>query len=154
MEWQHDYDARSWEAIENWWRRSDDLAALSALLTQLQRDVPKRTLRNGVDEHQEFRKAKDAPKEWSGAAAILQYGELEAKIAGDPASDPEIWADQNARLTSELREFAALAEVTKGDMEFVCRRMIWNSRPDFGAMQFNCLHGSGHNQRIGRPQKR
>ena len=114
-DWRRHYDARDWQALENWWRHSDDFEELNALFSQLSRDVPKRVLRNGLDEHEEFLDAKNAPVEWMGAAAILEFGELEAKIHRYPASDPEIWEDQEAGLTAELRALVASEEVTEGD---------------------------------------
>lgn len=117
MDWLADYEAREWKAVENWWRGSDDLPALSALLTRLQRDVPKRTLSNGVDKHEEYLKARDAPDKWGGAAAILELGELEAKVLGDPFSDLEVWEDQHSNLRAELKVLAASPEDTKGDVE-------------------------------------
>lgn len=117
MDWHADYEARNWEAVENWWRRSDDLAQLSALLTRLKHDVPKRTLHNGVDMYEESLPSKDAPEEWRRAAAILELGELEAKVMGEPPSDPEIWAEQHDSLAAELTAFVDLPEVTEGDPE-------------------------------------
>jgi hypothetical protein len=115
VEWQRYYDERDWTAIESWWRSSEDRTALSELYAQLQRDVPKRTLHNGVEIYEESVKAKEAPAEWRGAAEILEIGELEAKVLGDPLSDPEIWADQVSKLRVELETLAKEPEVTEGD---------------------------------------
>jgi hypothetical protein len=115
MDWYADYEARNWDSVENWWRRSDDVAQLSALLTRLKHDVPKRTLHNGVDKYEEPFPSKDAPEEWRRAAAILELGELEAKVIGEPLSDPEIWAAQYESLTAELTALVDLPEVTEGD---------------------------------------
>lgn len=121
MGWQRDYQARNWTAVENWWRRTDNLAELKALLAQLQRDVPRRTLTNGTDIHIEFYGPKNAPEEWKGAALILEFGELEAKINGDPASDIELWAEQQTSLREELHQLASSPEVTTGDSLLSCR---------------------------------
>jgi hypothetical protein len=115
MGWRGEYQARNWTAVENWWRRTDDLDELKALFAQLQRDVPRRTLTNGMDVHVEFQKSKDAPEEWRGASLILEFGELEAKINGDPSSDIELWAEQQTSLSKELQQLVSAPEVTKGD---------------------------------------
>lgn len=116
-DWQKGYEDRNWNAIDNWWRNSDDQSAKRSLLTQLQRDVPKRTFQNGVETAKEFVRTKDAPEAWKGAAEILELGELEADVAGDPLSDVVIWADQCAKLSAELQALSELPEVTKGDFE-------------------------------------
>jgi hypothetical protein len=117
IDWRKAYKSRDWDSVDNWWRTSDDRAELLGLLGQLRRDVPKRTLENGVETVEESISSEKAGEGWKGAAEILELGELEAKVAGVPADDAAIWSEQSEGLSAELRNLLAMPEVTEGDAE-------------------------------------
>lgn len=106
-DWKADYAARNWASIETWWRHCDDTDELRELLAWLERDVPKITITDRMEEQQEFIHPKDATEEWRGAAEILQLGELKATVEGDPPSELEQWSETASRTTEVMRGFLA-----------------------------------------------
>lgn len=113
--WTDLYERREWDDLENWWRHSDDVDALSALLARLDADVPKVTARNGMEVEVRHVRPNEAPPDWKRAAQILELGELKAKVEGDPPSNAEIWRHDRDMISAQLRSLVVAGEVTMGD---------------------------------------
>ena len=106
-DWRTDYAARKWTNLKNWWPYCADMDELREFLAWLERDVPKITITDRMEELQDFIHPKDAPEEWRGAAEILLMGELKATVEGDPPSELEEWSETANRTAAIMRTFLA-----------------------------------------------
>ena len=114
-DWTDIYERREWDKLENWWRHSEDGDALCALLAQLEADVPKVTVRNGMEVEVRHVRTNEAPPDWKRAVQFLELGELKTKVEGDPPSNAEIWRHDRAMISAQLRSLVGAGEVTMGD---------------------------------------
>jgi len=123
--WEPLFKAAKWPEIDNWWRHwsfnnSGDLAPLCALLSALRNAVPTIPEENGMERRKRHLTSKADPKFWQGrehlkgAADILELGELEAAIEGDPPIASEVWRDTRSIIEPFLQTYLSENEVTEG----------------------------------------
>jgi len=115
MNWRELYDARDWDGIENWWKSSDDLSELVALLAMLEHDIPRIVIENGMEVREDPISWKDAPDDWKGAVKILSMGELASRVEGDPPTASVEWQTEADRIRALMHNFRETPEVTKGN---------------------------------------
>lgn len=120
-DWRTAFRDRDWIAVENMWRWLD-LSEQRALLAALQEQVPKIIIENGTERYRRHVTVREAPEEWKGAAKILQDGELEATIEGDPPNEVSVWRDIRIEIEKDLRTLSTAPEVTRGAPELSRRR--------------------------------
>lgn len=104
-------DCNGIENIMQWLKPLDQ----AELLAAIKKAVPMITEENGMERRERHASPREVPEELKGAAKILYFGELEARVSGEPPGDIEIWAEVRSAAEEELRQFAAADEVTKGD---------------------------------------
>ena len=116
-----------WDRVDDWWRAldsecPDQLEAMRALLEKLREIVPKVKVKNGMEyEEHYFEASKSDGKVWqddpylTGAARILEFGELEATVEGYPPPASEIWDDHLVEVGNLLDELTQEAEIS-GDV--------------------------------------
>ncbi len=121
--WRDRYDRREFKLID--WERLEP-EEQRELLEMLRRDVPKVYDENGMERVERHMRSDDAAattihKVWRDAAEILEMGELEAAVEGDPPSDLTVWTQIRASAESLLQEMLISPELTKGS-EALSRR--------------------------------
>lgn len=118
-EWRRLYAARDWAALEDWFWRTQDTEGRAQLLASLKRDVPTRRQVNGTEAQEAYVTEVEAPKEWKGAARILELGELEAMVEQEAGLEPvgyaTAWRDGVETIRERLAALLDAEEVTEGD---------------------------------------
>lgn len=123
--WEHLFAAAKWPEINDWWQHwifnnPSELAPLCALLSKLRDIVPKIDEENGIERQERHLSSTDDPKLWQGqehlkgAADILEHGELEAAIEGDPPVASEEWGNTRNSIEPILQAYLRENEVTEG----------------------------------------
>lgn len=113
--WQQLIEARDWDAFEHWWWEESDRNKRVAAWDELKRQCPKTTRVNGMESFQDFVKPDEAPEGWRGLAILIELGELQASLDGNPPRASEDWAALRSRTTEILSELAKQPELTEGD---------------------------------------
>lgn len=114
-----------WDDVVNWWMRwyfhsPDEAAPLQGLFDALCALVPTICEENGMERRERHLTPTDDPKHWrgqehlKGAAAILDLGELQAAIEGEPPIASEEWRDARERTEAFLQECLDGEEFTQG----------------------------------------
>lgn len=127
-DWEQLIKDRNWNALDNLWRGwcledADNRERLRALLVLLWETVPMITVQNGMEKTERHIRRSDDESLWSGrtclkgAADILELGELEAAVEGNPPEASEIWRDYVTQVRKELRRYVAESEVSEGTSE-------------------------------------
>lgn len=124
-DWRAAYDRRDWAEVDNWWRglaldgdmplTSAERVELEELRRRLLADVPKVEVVNGMEKTERHVTLVEATVEWKGAAEILEKGELEAVLDGEPPTALDAWQAERARIAAILDDLRGAAETTKGD---------------------------------------
>lgn len=120
-DWRTAFRNRDWIAVENMWQWLE-LSEQRALLAALQEQVPKIIIENGTERYRRHVTVREASEEWKGAAKILQDGELEAWIEGNPPDAVSVWRDIRIEIEKDLRTLSTAPEVTRGAPELSRRR--------------------------------
>ena len=120
--WKHLYDAQKWAELDQWWRFSEDKAALTEMFNWLVVNIPKTAVENGTESVFQPISSRDASPEWTYAASVLEQGELESTILGDPLQASVEWREARANALTTLDQFIQSKEPTKGDKRLSRRR--------------------------------
>ena len=89
------------------------------LLERVRQAVPRVTIQNGMEATSRFALPQELPAKSSirAAAEILELGELEALVDGEPPRGAEVWNDALRQAQSYLDRAEAEGEITSGSSE-------------------------------------
>jgi hypothetical protein len=113
--WKYLYNAQKWAELDQWWRFSEDQAALTEMFNWLIENIPKTEIQNGTESVRHPISSRDASPEWKYAASVLEQGELESTILGDPLQASVEWQEAQDNALMMLDQFIESREPTKGD---------------------------------------
>lgn len=143
-----------WSELNNWWKFQNDgqpgyREGLSALLDVLRTLVPTVTMRNGIEQRQRHLSSDDKDGEqWSGHASlkgavkILEWGELEAIVEGDPLPSSIVWPEHRSIIEGHLDHFMFQDEVTEGDDELSRRAHADEAKQLLKSIDFASTHAA------------
>jgi len=110
--WREVADAGRWADVDWYYLPGEDLPDL---LERLRRAVPTTKDVKGMEvAERHIRAAETSVHDIKAAALVLQLGELQAAVEGDPPDASERWAAMQDEVTVLLREAVSRGEAIKG----------------------------------------
>lgn len=118
----------NWDEVENWWesqylQNPKDTNPLKSLLAELRRIVPVISVVDGMEALERHILCNDPKELWAdkehlkGAAKILQLGELQAAVEGEPENVLDMWNEHRTMVEEHLSEFSSDPEDVVGTAE-------------------------------------
>jgi hypothetical protein len=115
--WVQLFEARNWSGLEAWAGTTDDDAAKHAFWERLNAEIPKEIRVNGAEQWKTHVHPSRAPDAWKGAARLLEEGELEVCVLGDPDTYAVLWDRGLPEIEALIADLKSRPEVTEGDAE-------------------------------------
>lgn len=126
--WEPLVRGHNWDEVENWWesqylQNPKDTNPLKSLLAELRRIVPVISVVDGMEALERHILCNDPKELWAdkehlkGAAKILQLGELQAAVEGEPENALDLWNEHRTMVEEQLSELSSGPEDVVGTAE-------------------------------------